>query len=262
MLGQQKQSSLQGFFSFVFLFAIFLGTSTVFAKSAFAISNFKFESTTKTVKMGQSVEIPVLISTDADLQVKAADLWVIFDPTALDVQSINPGNFFSDSYNQLINSKLYIAGFFSDSTTVKSGDGTYATIYMTPKKIGQSTLKFDCRGNEYSDTSKINVNPQNPQNIIDCASTAGFVLTINSVADDGAGAGGNGSLTPTPTISSGAGSLGSTPTPASYQPGGSAVTATPPTSMPESGAFDGTLYYLLSGSTLIGFGGILRKLYT
>jgi len=241
----------------ILVFVTLLASMVFVVPEAFAVSNFQFDAESKTVKMGESVEIPVKISTDKDLQVKGADLWLIFDQTAFEIQNINPGDFFTDSYNQLIGEKLYVAGFFNDTTTVKSGDGLYATIYMTPKKTGTTQIKFDCRGNEYPDTSKINVNPQSPQNIIDCSTTSQFVLNVTAVAADGTT--GDGVPTATPGLAGGAGDDGVNP----FMPGDTTTTLSPtPSTLPDSGMFDNTLYYLLSGGIFIGFGGILKKLYS
>ncbi len=235
----------------------------IFPVSAQAVSNFQFDATSKTVRMGQSVEVPIKISTDKDLQVKGADLWLMFDKSALDIQNINPGDFFQDSYNQMIGEKLYIAGFFSDTTTVKSGDGTYATVYMTPKKIGSTQIKFDCRGNQVADTSKINVNPQSPQNIIDCASTSSFVLTINVISADGSSTGST-TTTITPTQPASSTTTGGTSSNVTYTPGGSTdpnVTTTQSTTLPESGAVESTIFYVLSGGFFVGIGSILKKMF-
>jgi hypothetical protein len=172
------------------------------------------------------------------------------DESYLDVQSINQGSYFPTVTGQKTSTgKIYIAGILEDTTTTKTGDGTIATVLFTPKKTGTTEIKFDCRGNDVSDTSKININFTNPQNVIDCSSTAANILTIN------VGAASNGA---TPTPEGGVG--GATPTPANYVPGNTTLTPTP-SGLPNSGFFDNTLYYIISGGTLMSIGGIIRKLY-
>ncbi|MFO0704103.1 MAG: cohesin domain-containing protein [Patescibacteria group bacterium] len=253
MLSNNKSISeihfMRGWILFLMILGFFLFGSSA---SAFAISNFQFDVPTKTVKMGESVEIPIKISTDKDLEVKSADLWLIFDQTALEVQTINPGDFFTETFNQLIGEKLYIAGYFTDTTTTKSGDGVYATVYMTPKKTGDTTITFDCRGNQVPDTSKINVNPQNPENIIDCSTTSQASLKITAVAADGSAT----TVTPTPSVGGGVNPTGNI-----FMPDVSGTITPTPSTLPETGYFDSTLYYILSGGLFIGVGGILRKLY-
>jgi hypothetical protein len=225
----------------------------VLPSSTHAVSNFQFESKTKSVKMGESVEVVVKISTDKDLQVRGADMWMLFDQSAFEIQNINPGDFFSEIDNKIIGEKLYVAGYFDDATTVKSGDGIFTTMYLSPKKTGTFELKFDCRGNQYADTSKINVDPLNPQNIIDCASTKTSTLTISSTsanADSGTGEDED------PAID------GATDATTGGLTGGNSNATTDITTLPESGFFDSTLYYLLSGGFLILTGGILRRYYS
>jgi hypothetical protein len=117
----------------------------------------------------------------------------------------------------------------------------------TPKKAGTTEMRFDCRGNNVSDTSKININFSSPQNVIDCSSTAANVLTIN-VTQPGPEA------TPTPE-----GGQGTVP-PGAYVPGNTTLTPTP-SGLPNSGFFDNTLYYIISGGALMSLGGVMHKLY-
>lgn len=239
-----------GFFVMLLLMGVFVGS----ARAAYALSNFQFDSTTKSVKMGESLEVPVRISTDADSAVSSADLWMLFDTSMFDITNVaDEGGFFADTTNQLVGSKLYVSGFFEDATTTNSGEGLFATVYLTPKKTGTSNLTFDCRGNDFADTSKINVNPQNPQNIIDCSSTQNAKLTITVTDDSGAT-----EATPTPEAAAG-GTTGSTDGTAVIYESSDSVTT--PTVLPETGYFDTTLWYIVTGGLFIGVGGILRKLY-
>ena len=221
-----------------------------FAPQSFAVNNFLFDSTSKNLQMGETLEVPVNIHTDSGTEVIGADIWMTIDESYLDVQSINQGSYFPTVTGQKTSTgKIYIAGILEDTTTTKTGDGTIATVLFTPKKTGTTEIKFDCRGNDVSDTSKININFTNPQNVIDCSSTAANILTIN------VGAASNGA---TPTPEGGVG--GATPTPANYVPGNTTLTPTP-SGLPNSGFFDNTLYYIISGGALMSIGGIIRKLY-
>jgi hypothetical protein len=221
-----------------------------FAPQSFAVNNFLFDATSKNLQMGETLEVPVNIHTDSGTEVIGADIWMTIDESYLDVQSINQGSYFPTVTGQKTSTgKIYIAGILEDTTTTKTGDGTIATVLFTPKKTGTTEIKFDCRGNDVSDTSKININFTNPQNVIDCSSTAANILTIN------VGAASNGA---TPTPEGGVG--GATPTPANYVPGNTTLTPTP-SGLPNSGFFDNTLYYIISGGALMSIGGIIRKLY-
>ena len=235
------------YFVTIFVVAVFF---LWFAPQSFAVNNFLFDSTSKNLQMGETLEVPVNIHTDSGTEVIGADIWMTIDESYLDVQSINQGSYFPTVTGQKTSTgKIYIAGILEDTTTTKTGDGTIATVLFTPKKTGTTEIKFDCRGNDVSDTSKININFTNPQNVIDCSSTAANILTIN------VGAASNGA---TPTPEGGVG--GATPTPANYVPGNTTLTPTP-SGLPNSGFFDNTLYYIISGGALMSIGGIIRKLY-
>ncbi len=234
------------FVTIIFVTVFFLW----FAPQSYAVNNFLFDATSKNLQMGETLEVPVNIHTDSGTEVIGADIWLTIDESYLDVQSINQGSYFPTVTGQKTSTgKIYIAGILEDTTTTKTGDGTIATVLFTPKKAGTTEIKFDCRGNNVSDTSKININFTNPQNVIDCSSTAANILTVN------VGAAGSGA---TPTPAGGVG--GATPTPASYAPGNTTLTPTP-SALPNSGFFDNTLYYIVSGGALMSIGGIIRKLY-
>ena len=198
--------------------------------------------------MGDTLEVPINIHTDSGTEVIGADIWITIDESYLDVQSINQGSYFPTVTGQKTSTgKIYIAGILEDTTTTKTGDGTIASVLFTPKKAGTTEMRFDCRGNNVSDTSKININFSSPQNVIDCSSTAANVLTIN-VTQPGPEA------TPTPEGGQGTG------TPGAYVPGNTTLTPTP-SGLPNSGFFDNTLYYMISGGALVSLGGAMHKLY-
>ena len=223
-----------------------------FSPQSFAVNNFLFDATSKNVQMGNTLEVPINIHTDTGTEVIGVDIWLTIDEAYLDVQSINQGSYFPTVTGQKTSTgKIYIAGLLEDTTTTKTGDGNIATILFTPKKTGTTEIRFDCQGNNVSDTSKININFTNPQNVIDCSSTASNVLSVN-VSQAG--------VEPTPTPIGGSGSGAPTATPPVYVPGNTTLTPAP-TSLPNSGFFDNTLYYMLSGGALMSLAGIMRKLY-
>ncbi len=230
--------------------AVVIGFFLWFVPQSFAVNNFLFDTSSKNVQMGNTLEVPVNIHTDSGTEVIGADIWLTIDESYLDVQSINQGSYFPTVTGQKTGTgKIYIAGILEDTTTTKTGDGTVATILFTPQKTGTTEIHFDCRGNDISDTSKININFSNPQNVIDCSSTASNTLTVNVSAS---------SADPTPTPEGGVGAA--TPTPETYVPGGTNITPTP-SGLPNSGFFDNTMYYMISGGALMSIGGIMRKLF-
>lgn len=240
---------------YAFLLCVGLFLFLTFSSGVLAVNNLLFDAASKTVKMGDTLEVPINIHGDSGVNIIGADVWMTFDEAYLDVQSLNQGEYFPSVTGQKTNTgQMYVAGMLEDTTTTKSGDGTIATVLFTPQKTGTTQIVFDCRGNSVSDTSKINVNFSNPQNVIDCASTVSNKVTIVvASADSGDGS----STTPTPTITGSSGSPddGSAP----YVPGDTTISPTPST-LPQSGFFDNSLYYLISGGFLMGVGGILQKL--
>lgn len=223
-----------------------------FASHSFAANNFAFDTTSKSVSVDGTLEVPVNINTDDGVHVIGADIWMTVDESYLEVQSINPGSFFPTVTGQrLPGGKIYMAGILEDTTSTLTGDGNVGTILFTPKKTGTTQIRFDCQGNNVSDTSKININFANPQNVIDCSSTSANVLSV-TVSATGVEA------TPTPE-----GGTEPTATPAVYVPGGGTSTSlTPaPTGLPESGFFDHTVYYVVSGGVLVLLAGIMRRVY-
>lgn len=219
-------------------------------EKAFAVNNLLFDATSKTVAVQGVLPVPVLIHTDSGVNVIGADVWIKYDPAFFDVQDTEDGTFFPTTQAQMSTTgMIYVAGLFDDVMSAKSGDGLITTINFVAKKTGTTELSYDCRGNEVSDTSKINVNFSDPQNVIDCSSTKNNILGV-TVTEAGV-------ATPTPT--GGAGDA--TPTPGVYAPGGDTTLTPTPSVLPDSGFFDNTVYYVLSGGFMVGVGGILKKLY-
>ncbi len=219
-----------------------------------AVNNFQFDSTSKSVQTDATLDVPININTDDGVQVIGADIWLKIDETFLEVQSINQGSYFPTVTGQRVSGgKIYIAGILEDTTTALTGDGNVATVLFTPKKTGTTQIRIDCQGNTVSDTSKINVNFTNPQNVIDCSSTSAQVLSV-TISAPGSEA------TPTPEAGTGE----PTPTQSVYYPGGGTGTSlTPmPSGLPNSGFFDHTVYYVVTGVGMIALASMLRKVYT
>lgn len=223
-----------------------------FPVQAFAINNFSFDTSSKDASLQQAIDVPIHIHTETGVQVVSADVRIIYDPAYFDIQNYEEGTFFTTIVDPQTPSPgiIYIAGLFDDVTSTKSGDGLVATLTFIPKKTGTTQFKYDCRGNTVNDTSKINVDFSNPQNVIDCSSTVANILTVNITDSSG--------LIPTPT---GGTEDTETTTPETYLPGDTTLTPTPSV-LPNSGFFDNTLYYVLSGGLMVGVGEVLRRLYS
>jgi hypothetical protein len=108
-------------------------------------------------------------------------------------------------------------------------------------KAGASQITYLCTDVQ-TNTSKLNMTADDPKNVIDCSATSAQVLAV-SIGD------GTSTTTVTPTTAVVSSSTGQTAT----------QLTTSATQLPQSGAFDNTIYALISGGLFIGFGTILRR---
>jgi hypothetical protein len=86
---------------------------------------------------------------------------VSYDNTKLNVASVSPGSFFSDSQNPIFITEdnagtLDIYSFYMGSDKVKSGTGPIAVIIFTTKVPGSSQLNI-IQGSELLDENDVNI---------------------------------------------------------------------------------------------------------
>jgi len=86
---------------------------------------------------------------------------VNYDNSKLNVSSVSPGSFFSDSQNPIFISEdnqgtLDIYSFYMGSDKVKSGTGPIAVIIFTTKVPGSSQLSI-VQGSELLDENDVNI---------------------------------------------------------------------------------------------------------
>tara|TARA_B100001142_G_C14303661_1_gene643900 strand:+ start:1191 stop:1721 length:531 start_codon:yes stop_codon:yes gene_type:complete len=86
---------------------------------------------------------------------------VSYDNSKLNVSSVSPGSFFSDSQNPIFISEdnqgtLDIYSFYMGSDKVKSGTGPIAVIIFTTKVPGSSQLSI-VQGSELLDENDVNI---------------------------------------------------------------------------------------------------------
>ena len=165
-----------------------------------------FDRSTVTVTNGATYQAQVNLDASTD-QVTSTDVWVIYDATLLEAQTITAGTYFPTVTNNISSGKIYIAGLILDPGTYKTGSGTVATITFRALKNGTGTLTFDCR-TDVSNSSKIIKNDVNATNIIVCSQNGTQAVTV-----------GASTATLTPAV------LGATPT-------------LIPTALPQSGLMD------------------------
>lgn len=156
--------------SLVFVCSLFLAV----AQNSLAAS-LKFDKATVSTATNQTFTVDVIVDAGTD-QVTSADVWVIYDPTALEASSVANGTFFPAVTNNITSGKVSITGLIVDPGTYKTGSGTIATITFKALKDGTSTLTFDCR-TDVSNSSKVIKNDVNATNIITCSSNGTSTVT-------------------------------------------------------------------------------------
>jgi len=208
---------------------LFLVLPFLFCSAAVEASYLKFDQTAVTVANGTTYQAQVMLDAGTD-QVTSTDVWVIYDATLLEAQTVVSGTFFPTVTNNITSGKVYIAGLIVDPGTYKTGSGTVATITFRALKNGSGTLTFDCR-TDVSNSSKIIKNDVNATNIITCSQNGTQTVTV--------GASTGTTPTSTPAV------LGATP-------------SVVPTALPQSGIMDNFNHLLGPGLILFLFGVILR----
>ncbi|MEI6327460.1 MAG: cohesin domain-containing protein [Candidatus Roizmanbacteria bacterium] len=215
--------------------------------SAYAVNSLSFDKTSVNSNIGQPIAIKV--NVNADDAINSADVKLKYDFNTLQVVSVEPGDFFPIITNSISTPGTLFIGALPEGTTGKKGTGTIATVNFKAIKAGTSQITYLCTDVQ-TNTSKLNMTADDPKNVIDCSSTAAQVLAV-SIGDGTS----NPSLTTTPTS-----------TPATVRPSTSTTTTQTTTTqntatqLPQSGAFDNTIYALISGGLFISFGTILRRL--
>lgn len=169
----------------------------------------------------QAFQIALVVDAGSD-QISSTDVYVLYDASLLQAQSVVAGTFFPTVTNNITSGKVYIAGLVDDPATYKTGSGTVATITFLPLKNGSGTLTFDCQPG-VSSSSKIIKNDLNATNVIVCSQNGTSSVTV------GAGGGGAG--------------------------GGTLVT---PSVLPRTGMFENVVKVAIPGMILILIGGVLK----
>ena len=138
----------------------------------------KFDKTTDTVQSGKTFQTQVMIDTGSD-QITSTDIYVLYDNTLFEAQSVSPGTYFTTVTNNITSGKIYIVGMVDDPSVPKTGSGTIATIVFKALKDGTGPITFDCRG-DVSGTSKILKNDGNATNIIICTQNGKLNVSVGS----------------------------------------------------------------------------------
>ncbi|CAN5242633.1 hypothetical protein BH09PAT2_BH09PAT2_07830 [soil metagenome] len=205
---------------------LFLFLFVAVAAASAATLNFN-PSSVSTQKDGTfSVDVVADAGTE---QITGTDIYVLYDPQYLQLQTVTAGSFFPKSDNIPSTGKLYIWGVIENQGEYKTGQGVVATLTFKTLQGGNNTVRFDCNLSN-AETSKILKNDINATNVINC--------------------GGNGTLLVTAPGS------GTTGTPASGT--STTSTTTTVTTLPRSGVYENVLKYAVPGLILMFVGLALR----
>ena len=199
-----------------------------FAQAAY----LKFDKATASVAVGATVTLDVLVDAGSD-QITSTDMWVMYDPTLLEAQSVASGTFFPAVTNNISAGKVYVAGLITDAGAYKTGSGTVGTITFKGLKNGTATITYDCRA-DVSNSSKVIKNAVDPTNIIVCSQNTTSVITVGA----GGAAAPTSAAVPTTVYNS----------------------QTNPTSLPQTGIMDELPKLFVLGSAFVMIGIAMRAL--
>lgn len=175
--------------------------------------------------VGKNFSLPIIIDT-ANQKVAGADAVIRYDPQALAVVMVNPGEIF-DTYPRHsydLTGNIQLSGAMSATTASFSGRGTFGTLTFRPNQAGSTTLSFNCTEGQFNDSNILQALTN--LDIIDCQKTSATTLLIAAA--------------PTPV----------------GQP--SASPSASPSPLGKTGSFETTLIFAGTGLALILTGGLLR----
>lgn len=221
------------------LIAFFSGTIGV--KAAEAAAHLTLTPTTKTVNSGDTFDVVVGIESGTD-KVFSADVWMTFDASKLEVESVNmvgaPAFPFSLGTKNIDNTagtiKIGLNPTSTNNMAATTASGGLLTINFKAKNTGVAAATFTCAPGNLNDT---NIIDPTYNEIIDCASNQSGSYTIN------AGSSTTPSNTPTPTPVTSSGSTVTTPT-------------NTPANLPQTGTDGPTI-----GLVLFGLMSIVGSIY-
>jgi len=231
---------LAGFIAFLLIFAFSTGSALAASPRIF------FNVPEIGVKNGEEFDLTIKIDS-ASQNVSGADVVIDYNPTLLEVESIENGGFFPlfGKHYELNNQKIFITGFFTEKNQTKSGTGVFSKITLKALKNGVTNLTFSCTQKSLSDTNIINATGDD---MINCpelvplkitVSGGNFALASSSSFGKILGTESGSLITPTVTIAP-------SPTSSSTNSG-----------MMETGVFDNAAFMIMFGSVFIVFGGFL-----
>lgn len=119
------------------------------------------------VLAGNSFEVKILINTGG-VETINGDAVIIFDPSKINIVGAQSNNFYIFSYSTPIGDNKYLVSSWEESIAhaKKSAfDTPFATLTITAKEQGLTSISFDCTSGSETDT---NINAIDLQDIVNC----------------------------------------------------------------------------------------------
>lgn len=168
------------FLSLLVLFTIYYLLSVPIAYAAGA--TFSLSPASGSHNIGSVFSVNVILNTGSN-ETSGADAILIYEPAKLSAQSITAGAIYDSYPIKTINAtagKILISGITSNASSSFSGNGTFATIAFKPLVSGTSTLRFDFKANEPTDSNVAKKGTQG-EDILTSVSNATYTITSGSV---------------------------------------------------------------------------------
>jgi hypothetical protein len=141
-------------------------------------ASFSLSPASGTYKTGTSFNVNINLNTGGN-QTSGADAIILYEPEKLAAQSITPGTIFSSYPVKTINStagRISISGIVTEATSSFVGEGTFATITFKVLSSGTTTLRFDFKAGEPTDSNVAKKGTQG-EDILSSVSNATYTLT-------------------------------------------------------------------------------------
>lgn len=219
----------------LFFSALLIFCSVFSGKVRAASATLKLFPTSGTYEVGDAFELQIKLDTGG-ARTSGTDIYLLYDPTKLEVQDITPGTLYSQYVGEDINNQnggANLSGLVSGTSDLFEGIGTFATIMFRTLSPGVAEVSFDFTPGDRNDCNVADFDTQDD--------------TLASVT--------NGSY----NIAAGAGAP-PTPTPAGGVGGGAAAVTSPtPAPVPVTASLIPTLFLGLTSllSIILGISLLL-----
>lgn len=179
---------------------LFLASSVFAAEAHAQVFKFQLANPSQSIKVNDTFAVKILINT-AGKQVINGDALMTFDPVKVSIDSAATGNFFTYfSANPLGGSTTkYLVSSWEESVgnaKSASSDTLFATLSMTAKSQGTTSLTFDCTVGTESDS---NINQASDSKDVIVCPLSPLSLTIGAASGPSTTPTAGPSSTPGPT---------------------------------------------------------------